>query len=181
MHLVEKTVSSKDIFNGRIIRVKEDKAQLENGDIVTREAVLHPGGVCIVPINENGEVLMVKQFRYPFQRPLLEIPAGKLEYGEDHFTCGKRELKEEIGAEADSFVYLGCMYPSPAYLSEIIHIYMASGLNYSSQKLDDDEFLDIVRLPLDKAVSMVLSNDIKDGKTKLALLMAERILRAGKQ
>lgn len=176
MHLVEKTISSKEIFNGRIIRVRKDKAQLENGEIVTRESVLHPGGVCIVPVNENDEVLMVRQFRYPFQRPLLEIPAGKLEYGENHFSCGKRELKEEIGAEADSFVYLGSMYPSPAYLSEIIHIYMASGLRYSSQKLDEDEFLDIVKLPLDKAVSMVLSDEIKDGKTKLALLMAERIL-----
>lgn len=176
MHLYEKTVDSKEIFQGRIFHVREDKAELENGEIVTRELVLHNGGVCVVPVNEKGEVFMVRQFRYPFGQPLLEIPAGKLEKGEDHAACGRRELLEEVGAEASEYEYLGVMYPSPAYLNEQIHIYLAGGLTFSGQSLDADEFLDVVRLPLSEAVDMVMRNEIFDGKTKLALLMAAKKL-----
>lgn len=176
MHLYEKTVGSRDIYSGRVFRVREDKALLENGETVSRELILHGGGVCVVPVNEKGEVLMVRQFRYPFGQPLLEVPAGKLEAGEGRAECGRRELLEEVGAEASEYEYMGVMYPSPAYLNEQIHIYLAGGLTYSEQRLDDDEFLDVVKLPLSEAVEMVMRNEIFDAKTKLALLMADKKL-----
>ena len=114
MHLFEKTVSSELIFDGKIITVKKDRAELENGEVVTRELVVHPGGVCIVPVTEEGEILMVKQFRYPFQEALTELPAGKLEFGEDHREAGLRELREETGMVCEKFEYLGVCYPSVA-------------------------------------------------------------------
>lgn len=176
MHLQEKTVDSEPIFDGKIIKVRKDKAELENGSIVTRELVIHPGGVCVVPVNEKGEVYLVKQFRYPFQEVLTEIPAGKLEVGEDHRSAGLRELKEEVGAECESFEYLGVMYPSVAYLTEKIHMYLATGLSFGEQLLDEDEFLDVEKMPLSQAVEMVLDGSIKDGKTQTALLLAARKL-----
>ncbi|MGN0602966.1 MAG: NUDIX domain-containing protein [Oscillospiraceae bacterium] len=176
MHLQEKTVDTEPIFDGKIIKVRKDKAELENGSVVTRELVIHPGGVCVVPVNEKGEVYLVKQFRYPFQEVLTEIPAGKLEVGEDHRSAGLRELKEEVGAECESFEYLGVMYPSVAYLTEKIHMYLATGLSFGEQSLDEDEFLDVEKMPLSQAVEMVISGEIKDGKTQTALLLAARKL-----
>ena len=176
MHLQEKTVGTEPIFDGKIIKVQRDRAELENGAVVTRELVIHPGGVCIVPVNENGEVYLVKQFRYPFQEVLTEIPAGKLEFGENHRDAGLRELKEETGAECENFEYLGVMYPSVAYLTEKIHMYLATGLKFDKQSLDEDEFLDVIKVKLSDAVDMVLNGEIKDGKTQTALLLAARKL-----
>lgn len=176
MHLQEKTVGTEPIFDGKIIKVQRDQAELENGAVVTRELVIHPGGVCIVPVNENGEVYLVKQFRYPFQEVLAEIPAGKLEFGENHRDAGLRELKEETGAECENFEYLGVMYPSVAYLTEKIHMYLATGLKFDKQSLDEDEFLDVIKVKLSDAVDMVLNGEIKDGKTQTALLLAARKL-----
>lgn len=176
MHLFEKTVESELIFDGKIVTVKKDRAELENGEIVNRELVVHPGGVCIVPINDKGEVLMVKQFRYPFQTVLTEIPAGKLEIGEDHREAGLRELREETGAVCEKFEYLGVCYPSVAYLTEKIHMYLATGLSFESQELDDDEFLDVIKVPLEKAVEMVMNGDLPDAKTQCAILKAARII-----
>ena len=176
MHLQEKTVGTEPIFDGKIIKVQRDRAELENGAVVTRELVIHPGGVCIVPVNENGEVYLVKQFRYPFQEVLTEVPAGKLEFGENHRDAGLRELKEETGAECENFEYLGVMYPSVAYLTEKIHMYLATGLKFDKQSLDEDEFLDVVKVKLSDAVDMVLNGEIKDGKTQTALLLAARKL-----
>lgn len=176
MHLFEKTVSSELIFDGKIITVKKDKAELENGDVVTRELVVHPGGVCIVPVTDEGEILMVKQFRYPFQEALIELPAGKLEFDEDHREAGLRELREETGAVCEKFEYLGVCYPSVAYLTEKIHMYMATGLSFEQQDLDDDEFLDVLKIKLEDAVEMVMNNEIPDSKTQCAILKAARIL-----
>ena len=176
MHLFEKTVESELIFDGKIITVKKDKAELENGEIVNRELVIHPGGVCVVPINENGEVLMVKQFRYPFQEALVEVPAGKLEFGEDHREAGLRELREETGAVCEKFEYLGVCYPSVAYLTEKIHMYLATGLTFENQDLDDDEVLDVIKIKLEDAVEMVMNNELPDAKTQCAILKAARIL-----
>ncbi len=176
MHLFEKTVTSELIFDGKIITVKKDTAELENGEIVNRELVVHPGGVCVVPINENGEVLMVKQFRYPFQEALVEVPAGKLEVGEDHREAGLRELREETGAVCEKFEYLGVCYPSVAYLTEKIHIYLATGLTFENQDLDEDEFLDVVKVKLEDAVEMIMNNELPDAKTQCAILKAARIL-----
>ncbi|MBQ2824106.1 MAG: NUDIX hydrolase [Oscillospiraceae bacterium] len=176
MHLQEKTVSEEVIFEGRIIRVQKDTAELENGTLATRELVVHSGGVCVVPVDEEGNVYLVKQFRYPFKEVLTEIPAGKLEVGEDHRAAGLRELKEETGAVCSSFEYLGVMYPSVAYLTEKIHMYLATGLEFSEQDLDEDEFLDVIKMKLTDAVDMVLKGEIKDGKTQTALLLAARKL-----
>lgn len=170
MHLFEKTISSKLIHKGKIIDLKVDEVELENGQIAKREVVLHNGGVCIVPITDDNEIIFVKQFRYPFSSVLLEIPAGKLEKGEDHCECGKRELLEETSAVADTFTYLGCLYPTTAYLTEKIHMYLASGLRYENQNLDDDEFLDIVKIPFDKALEMIMNDEIHDAKTQIAIL-----------
>jgi len=176
MHLYEKQVKSEVIHEGKIIRVTRDTVELENGQEALREVVHHSGGVCVVPITENDEIIFVKQFRYPFNDVLMEIPAGKLNYGEDHFECGKRELLEETAAVASDYQYLGVMYPTTAYLTEKIHMYLAQGLTYEEQNLDEDEFLDVVKIPFDKAIEMVMNNEIHDAKTQVAVLKAARIL-----
>lgn len=176
MHLEEKTLSSEQKFDGRIIKLYVDKVELEDGRAATREVIRHPGGVCVLPLDENGNVLFVKQFRYPHGKVLLEIPAGKLEYGEKHYDCGLRELKEETGCICDSYDYLGSLIPTPAYDSEVIHMYLARGLHAGAQKLDAGEFLDIERIPLEKAVEMVMNNEIADSKTQIAILKTKLLL-----
>ncbi len=166
----EKTLYEKEVFNGRIIRVCHDEVLLENGEKALREVVYHNGGVCILPLCDNGDVLFVKQFRYPYKEEVLEIPAGKLEKGEDTLECAKRELLEEVGAVADKITPLGKLYPSPGYCGEIITIYLGEGLSFKEQCLDEDEFLDVVKIPLSKAVEMVMNGEILDSKTQTALL-----------
>ena len=172
MHLEEKTISSESIYDGKIIKVKKDTVLLENDTHAFREVIMHPGGVCVVPITQDNEVIFVRQFRYPYSRQLLEIPAGKLDAGELPLECGKRELLEETGCTAKEYKFLGELYPTPAYLDEIIYMYMATHLTYTEQNLDEDEFLEVEYIPLKKAVDMVLSGEIKDSKTQTALLKA---------
>ena len=176
MHLEEKTLSSEQKFDGKVVKLFVDQAELENGEKVIREVIKHPGGVCILPLDEENNVLMVRQFRYPAHKVLLEIPAGKMEYGEDHRECGLRELKEETGCTCDEFTYLGNLIPTPAYDTEVIHMYLARGLHSGEQKLDADEFLDVEKIPLDKAVEMVMNNEIADAKTQIALLKTKQML-----
>ena len=176
MHLEEKTLSSEQKFDGRVVKLFVDKAELENGEVVTREVIRHPGGVCVLPLDEDNNVLCVEQFRYPHGRVLLEIPAGKLEYGEKHYDCGLRELKEETGCTCDRYDYLGSLIPTPAYCGEVIHMYLARGLHYGAQKLDDDEFLDVKKIPLEKAVEMIMNNEIADSKTQIAILKTKLLL-----
>lgn len=176
MHLEEKTIESELMYDGKIVKLYRDKALLENGSRVTREVIKHPGGVCVVPLTEKGEVIMVKQFRYPTGKVLTEIPAGKLEWQEDHFTCGKRELKEETGCTAEKYDYLGCLLPTPAYDTEVIHMYLARGLTRAEQNLDEDEFLDVMKIPFGKAIEMVINGEITDAKTQLALLKTKALL-----
>lgn len=171
MNLKEKQVSTECIYSGKIIRLRKDKAELPNGRIATREVVEHPGGVCVVPLDNDGCVTFVRQFRYPYSEEILEIPAGKRDRsGEDPLECGKRELKEEAGAVAENYVFLGKLYPSPGYCNEIIYMYAATGLSYGEQCPDEDEFLNIEKYPLEKAVEMVLNGEITDSKTQTALL-----------
>ena len=176
MHLEEKTLSSEQKFDGKVVKLFVDQVELENGEQTFREVIKHPGGVCILPLDEDNNVLMVRQFRYPPHKVLLEIPAGKMEYGEDHRECGLRELKEETGCTCDEFTYLGNLIPTPAYDTEVIHMYLARGLHSGEQKLDEDEFLEVEKIPLDKAVEMVMNNEIADAKTQIALLKAKQML-----
>ncbi len=177
MHLDEKTLSSEQKFDGIVVKLFVDKVELEDGREATREVIKHPGGVCVVPVNDKGEIYMVKQFRYPFASVLTEIPAGKLEYGEDHRECGLRELKEEIGAECGRFDYLGCLYPTVAYDTEIIHMYLARDLSFGDRHLDEDEFIDVVKLPFEEALQMVYDGKLPDAKTQLAILKAAKLIQ----
>ena len=172
MHLYEKQKDSTLIFDGRIIEVREDTAELEDGSLAKREVVKHSGGVCVVPLTENNEVLFVRQFRYPHSKVLLEIPAGKLNYGEDHYACGLRELKEETGYTAQTWQLLTPMVSTPGFCDEMIHIYLAQDLVQGESQPDEDEFLAVTRLPLKDAVAQVMGGVIQDAKTALGILMA---------
>ena len=172
MELNEKTVNKNYIYNGKIINLRRDDALLPNGKECIREVVEHPGGVCIAALTDENELFFVRQFRYPYMDVLLELPAGKLEKGEDPLESGKRELLEEAGCIAEEYVSLGKFYPSCGYTDEIIYLYLAKNLSFASQNLDEDEFLNVEKIPLEKAVQMVLSNGIPDGKTQAAVLKA---------
>lgn len=176
MHLQEKTITSEVIYEGRIFTITHDTAELENGSTAVRDVLHHHGGVCVIPVTDNNEIFLVKQFRYPFAAVTREVPAGKLEKGEDHSECGRRELLEETGCTCKEYIYLGEMLPTPAYNSEITHMYLARGLTFSSQELDPDEFLDVERIPLAEAVKQVMDGTIRDGKTQVAVLKAARLL-----
>ena len=180
MVLSEKTIEKEVVFEGRIITVRKDKAELGDGSIAPRELVIHSGGVCVVPLTDDNRVIMVCQFRYAFGEPLLEIPAGKLEKGEEHRSAALRELEEETGAKCTSFEYLGVCYPSVAYLTEKIHMYLARGLSFGKAHLDEGEFLDVLQIPLDEAVEMVMRGEIPDAKTQIALLKTKMIIDSGK-
>lgn len=181
MDLTEKTKNSEYIFKGKIINLRRDEVILPNGKESTREVVEHKGGVCVLPLTDKNEVIFVRQFRYPYKEVLLEIPAGKRDsLDEDPLRCGKRELKEETGAESDNFVFLGELYPSPGFTNEIIYIYYADNLRYGQTNPDEDEFLDIVKIPLADAVEMVVNGEIKDSKTQAAILKTAYLKEKGK-
>ena len=176
MHLDEKTINSDIIYEGVIFTITHDTVELENGNTAIRDVLLHHGGVCVIPVTDENEIFLVKQFRYPFHTTTREVPAGKLEKGENHAECGRRELLEETGCTCNEYIYLGEMLPTPAYNSEVTHIYMARGLHFEKQNLDPDEFLDVEKIPLAEAVQLVMDGKIRDGKTQIAILKAARIL-----
>ena len=179
----EKTISTKRIFEGNVINLRVDTIALPDGKNATREVVEHRGGVCILALDKShaldkdnaldeGHILFVRQFRKPLENELLEIPAGKLEKGEDHRNCALRELKEETGYTAGRFEYLGGAYLSPGYSSELIHMYFASDLTKGEACPDQDEFLEVLRLPVETVMAQVASNEIRDGKTLAAIAAA---------
>lgn len=176
MHLDEKTIKSDIIYEGVIFTITHDTVELENGNSAIRDVLLHNGGVCVIPVTDENEIFLVKQFRYPFHTTTIEVPAGKLEKGENHAECGRRELLEETGCICDEYIYLGEMLPTPAYNSEVTYMYMARGLHFDKQSLDPDEFLDVEKIPLAEAVKLVMDGKIRDGKTQIAILKAARIL-----
>lgn len=176
MELMEKTVESKTLFEGHIVTLKLDRAQLPNGSLASREVVEHPGGVAVLPLDAEGRVIMVRQYRYPLHNTLLELPAGKLEKGEDHRVCGIRELQEEVGITADEVIYLGGLYLSPGYSNEVLHLYLARGLHQGECHPDEDEFLETERVPFDKLLDMVMRDEIHDAKTVAAVLKTKVFL-----
>ena len=172
MELTEKTIREELVYKGRVFNVYSNTVTLPDGREAPREFIEHNGGVCILPVLDNGDVILVKQFRYGIRNTLIEIPAGKLEKGENHRECGLRELKEEIGATPSEFVYLGECLPTTAYLFERIHMYLAKGLSFSEQHLDEDEFLEIIKIPFEELLEKVVSGEIKDAKTQVAVMKA---------
>ena len=176
MEYIERPVGSVEKYKGIIVRVRLDDAELYTGKVVKREVVEHPGGVTILPVDEDGSCYMVRQFRYPFGRMMLEAPAGKLEYGEDHRDCAVRELSEETGFTADELVYLGGCCTSPGFSTEVLHIYLALGLHAGECHPDQDEFLNVEKIPLSELSRMVMAGEIDDAKTIVAVLKAERYL-----
>lgn len=180
MELTEKTLSSKSVFDGRILHITLDEIELPDGKKSKREVVNHPGGVTVAALDEDNNLLFVRQFRYPYKEVVLELPAGKLEKGSTPLENGKRELMEETGAEGYSYISLGQLYPSPGYTSEIIHLYACKIKSQGSANLDDGEFLNVEKIPLDKAVEMVLNNQIPDAKTQVAILKTAMLIKSGK-
>lgn len=176
MDLTERTVESKTLFDGVIVTLKVDQAQLPDGKVATREVVEHPGGVAILALDEENNVTLVQQYRYPFHQVLLELPAGKLDAGEDHRPAAIRELSEETGLEAGELTYLGHIYASPGFCDEALHMYLARDLTRARQHLDEDEFLDVVTMPFDTLVEQVMSGEITDAKTVATVLKVKTLL-----
>lgn len=176
MELTERPISREDIFRGRILTVHVDTVALPNGKTSTREVADHPGGVAILALDEDNNVLAVTQYRYAFRKAMLEIPAGKLEYGEDPYGAGLRELKEETGAVPGRYEPLGTLIPSPGCYGETLYLYLARDLTMERQHLDPDEFLNVERIPFDEMVRRCLSGEIDDAKTLVAVLKAKVLL-----
>ncbi len=170
MNLEEKTLDNSVVYDGKILKLVLKDVLLPNGKTAKREVVAHSGGVGVIALTKDDEILLVKQFRSPYEKTVIEIPAGKKEPGEDPLECGKRELLEETGFTAEEFIPLGELYPSPGYCGEIIHLFLAIGLNKSNQNLDEDEFLTVLKTPFSKALDMVMSGKICDSKTMVAIL-----------
>ena len=172
-HLYERQTGSELLFDGKILHVFRDTVALPNGKESTREYIKHVGAVCVIPICDNGDVLCVRQFRYPFGEPLIEIPAGKLDSPDENpDSAVRRELREETGAVSNKITYLGQYYGSPAILDERIYMYMAEDLSFGETDFDEDEFIEPLRIPLEALVQMVLEGKIRDGKTQIAALRA---------
>lgn len=175
MDFTEKTLNEKVVFEGRIITLHVDDVELPDGSASIREVVEHSGGVCVAALTEDMKLKFVRQFRYPYKRVLLELPAGKLEKGENPLTAGIRELEEECGVVADKVVSLGQVYPTVAYCSEVIHLFLATGLHETEQHLDEGEFLDIEEIELKTAAEMVMNGEISDSKTVALILKIARL------
>ncbi len=176
MDIFEKQLSREIIFKGKIFTVARDINELANGNKAPRELVLHSGGAGILPVDSDGNVTLVRQYRCGVGEMFTEICAGKLEVGEDPLECAKREMIEELGFTAKNVISLGSFAPTPAYDSEITYIFLATDLEYIGQQLDEGEFLEIIKMPLSDAVNAVMDGTIADGKTQIAVLKAERLL-----
>ena len=179
--LKEKQLDSEVIFDGNLLHIRRDRVQLPDGGTAEREYNIHYGSVCVIPVDGDGNVILERQYRYPIGQILLEIPAGKLGSADEApLDAAKRELKEETGAVAEKWTDLGYFYPTPAYTTEKIWMYMAEGLSFGETSPDEDEFIEVVRMPLDELTEMICRGDIPDIKTQAAALRAERILNARK-
>ncbi len=171
--LYEKTIHSEMIYDGKIIKVKVDEVVLPNGHTAKREIVEHQGAVAVLPLTEDGKMIAVRQFRKPLERSIVEIPAGKLEKGEEPLECAKRELEEETGYKAKQYEHVSSFYTSPGFANELLHLYIATGLYEGVHHPDEDEFVEIMHLTLDEAKQLHAEGQIRDAKTVLALFAWE--------
>ncbi len=172
MELKETTLTSRLAYDGGLLKVYYDTVELVNGATAWREVIRHPGAVVIVPVDGEGNVYLVRQFRYPYGKAVLEVPAGKLERGEEHLPAARRELSEEIGAQAARWTPMGEMLPTPGFCDELQHVYLARDLTFGTAHPDEDEFLEIVKLPMTEAVDMAVDGRLEDSKTVASLLRA---------
>ena len=176
MSFYEEQVQSELVYNGLIVDIKRDKVKIQTEKLVSREVVIHSGGVGVVALTEDNKVLMVRQYRYPIGEETLEIPAGKLSVGENPLECAKRELSEETGAAASRYTSLGYVYPSPGYSTEVLHLYLAQDLFFGDMHLDEDELLSVESVDIDELLNHVMSGKIKDAKTVIGVLKTKELL-----
>jgi ADP-ribose pyrophosphatase len=176
-HLREERISGEDIYGGIFLKMKRDKIALPNGEEAVREYLMHPGAVAVVAILDDGRVLLERQYRYPIAKACIEIPAGKLEIGEDHLLCAKRELEEETGYSAKKWSYIRRIHPVISYSTELIDIYLAEDLVPGKSHLDDEEFLDVFAAPLDQLIGWVEDGEITDVKTTISAYWLDRYRR----
>lgn len=177
----EDLIASEQVFDGKLLHVLRDRVRLPNGDESLREYIRHPGAVVVIAFLDNGKLLFERQYRYPLRRVMLELPAGKIDAGEDLVTCGKRELREETGYEAAEWRHVATIHPCIGYSDERIEIFHARGLTYVGAALDHGEQLETIELSLDAALTGILSGRITDAKTIACLWWAERIARQGRR
>lgn len=176
MVFFEKQIETKTLYKGLIVNVRRDIAEMGNGVQVPREVVEHPGGVGIVPVTSDNKILMVRQFRYPMGEELLEIPAGKLDNGENPYECAVRELSEETGCTSGNLVDLGAVYPSPGFCRETLFLYLALDLQSGRMHLDENELLSVEAVRIDSLVDMIMANKLPDAKSVIGILKAKRYL-----
>ena len=174
--LKETQKSSEKIFSGKLIDLYFDHIELPNGKLSTREWIKHPGAVCVIPILPNGNLCLVRQYRYGPRAEFIEIPAGKLDTGEDPLVCAKRELEEEIGYIAGKFTFLTNIYPAIGFSNEKMWVYLAEDLILSKQNLDQDEFLELYPLSVDEAIGLISQGKITDVKTVIGILWLDKFL-----
>lgn len=174
--LTEACVSSETVFQGRLMHAKRDVVRLHNGHETTREYLIHPGAVLIVPLLDDGRVVFERQFRYPLRQAFIELPAGKIDPSEDPLRTGQRELEEETGYTATDWRYLTTLHPCIGYSDERILVYLARGLQPGEHKRDEDESMDVFAMTLPEALEAVRRGEITDGKTMIALFWAEKLL-----
>ncbi len=175
MSFEEKTIKSETIYEGKVVTLKKDKVQIRGGKVSYREIIRHRGAVALLPITEDGKVILVEQYRKPIEKVLLEIPAGKMEIGESPISTAARELEEETGYSAKNIELITKMLPAVGYSDEVIYIYVATGLTPGETNFDEGEDIDIVEVELKSAVEMVMSGEIEDGKTIVALMMYQQM------
>ena len=176
LNLTEHTISSETIASGGMLTVKRDQVCLPNGHTGQREFVMHPGAVVVVPLLPNGHVVLERQFRYPLHQVFIELPAGKIDAGEEILITGQRELLEETGYRASDWIKLGHQHPCIGYSNEVIHMYLARGLSAGAHQRDADESLEVFDISFDDCLHMIQTGEITDGKTIVALFFAEKYL-----
>lgn len=173
--MIEKTIDSKVIYNGKFINLKVDTVKLPNGKESGREVVYHPGAAVVIAVTEKKEILLIRQFRYPVSEVLWELPAGKLEKNEDPLECAKRELAEETGFGAKEWQYLSRFYTAPGFSNELLHLFLASDLYTDKREADSEEFIELHKISYPKALSLISSGEINDAKTIIGIMLAGQI------